>query len=896
MRMTSYRLMLAAAVLAWDFARPPPAVAIVKTDKPVQEGEIVGNIPSLNVQGTTFPAKQFKIDPTTIHEGSFTNGLDLLGPWWLIPNQTDATSGCGAGAQSFPIDGTINEIPFLQHVCSTSHTCFTTRGSATPALSADLKNAIDDANAELTNLNADILVGPNGALTLLQDLGALTESTKREPRFVVFSNNDPGGNANFLPEFGRWLRAFSPFGGVVPIFGGGTTTFADPIVMANLRERGARLYCAAREAQKMQTPSTKSMGKLVPFSINLFGQEIDFLTIEPTLVIDGPQPYLDPNFPRCPVDGQNCATASLQNDGAQAFMVPFLVGTQITPISLLPSLPEIRVPVVMVTGDSEVLTLAKFPGPPGGPGVGQRTYQTVTHADAILSAELTGGASDSIPLFSIGPLMFLVNIGVGFGVGQLFSDEQIGYPSPLDTEPPPAPCMCPLQQGDIPPDTPQLADQCPPTNDRVLAAIVSSLWPSPIRDGDLQNFPQAGVWDEGAWAPALDTANTSLSNTVEILPFASFESFNLQPFDPMLIRGLEDDDRKVWVSTTLGLSAQLVGKLPPVNVSLPLGGAIHLRFAAQGGLTGDVAMRHALRDAALGVDQPNVVNPISAVSIEPSVNAKANADVEVDLVITIDTGLLGFGTLTIIDATPPNNPLINFNQTLAHYDSGPFDESHRFRLGTGAGLSFGDPLKAPQVQSHFPFDTKNSKTALFESFPPGNDVDSCLASSAPNPSAPPPCPERPPLVANPPGGQLCLYAGPPAGSDLPLLPGDVCANVVGYVQLVLATATAAQQQCVIDKFDFLCQPTSREQSFHPTNVVAHILDPTDTNALITIGNITDECLNAYVPGFNPQQVAGGLFGVALCDNQADLLDQDQVISSGTLLPTQAPPVQAGSCM
>ena len=148
LRTTSYQLMLVAALLAWDFASPPLAVAIVNTDKPVQE---VGNIPPLNVQGTTFPANLSKIDPTNIHEGSFTNGLDLLGPWWLIPNQTDATSGCGAGAQSFPMDGTINEIPFLQHVCSTSHTCFTTHGSATPALSADLKNAIDDANAELKN-------------------------------------------------------------------------------------------------------------------------------------------------------------------------------------------------------------------------------------------------------------------------------------------------------------------------------------------------------------------------------------------------------------------------------------------------------------------------------------------------------------------------------------------------------------------------------------------------------------------------------------------------------------------------------------------------------------------------------------------------------------------------
>jgi hypothetical protein len=106
----------------------------------------------------------------------------------------------------------------------------------------------------------------------------------------------------------------------------------------------------------------------------LFGQNIDLLAVEPTLVLDGPLPYLG-GPPRCPIDQTQDCSKGLPNDGAQAFMIPFLLGTQITPLSLLPPLQEIRVSVAIVTGETEVLT-------PTGTSFNETTCQTVTHGDA----------------------------------------------------------------------------------------------------------------------------------------------------------------------------------------------------------------------------------------------------------------------------------------------------------------------------------------------------------------------------------------------------------------------------------------------------------------------------------------------------------------------------------
>ena len=897
----------AAAVALLSGIESPPAAAKVDTNNPVDDGHpVVAAIPSLHVDGDTFSAGTSITGPTFIHEGVFSNGIDLPGPWQLDTKtfQCNPATTLPPPPNAKPSPAPPNGGDFVSNAISTQHT-------STSALQDDLRNAICDASsAELPKLDAGVL---NDLLSLLADLGAATATGNPTPRFLTFPD------ASNRPEFGRWLRdrttlTLTPFlphlsllreqhqTGIPEsvsspklhldrsVFGfGQQINYSDPIVMANLRERGARLYCAARQAQNLQSSATKSMGRLVPFSLNLLGQEIDFLVVEPTLVIDGPQPYIDPKFPRCPVDGVDCANPAFpKNDGAQAFMIPFLVGTQITPVSLLPSLAEIRSPLVMVTGDSEVVTTANLVFPDS-----VRHYQTASHTDAILSQEIVGGARDSILLFTIGPVQILLDFGLGFDVGQLYSDEQINFrllgnshQSILDLIKASAPGTC-LQTNP--------SSLCSPTNDRVLAALMPP-FPSPLRIGDFQ-FGASYGWDEGAWLPALGTANTTLTNSIRTLPDnAPSEFFNLRPFDPMLIRGFEDDDRHTWVSTTLGLFAGIEGKLPDVNLSFSPLGSLFFHLAAAGDIRGDVAMRHTLRDAAIAVFSDVAgPKPISAASIEPTVSANAAFSFEVQMTLTVT--LQFYGTLTIFDGL-----LIDTGDLpLAEYSPVPFDESHRFRLGTGADL--GDPLKSPKIStvesvpSHFPSGDS------FASFPPGGDVDSCLTDASPNNPPPPPCgPGN--VVLNPPHSELCVYGGNLQSGERSLftsLPANVCTMIGTYVPALLPGGTVPQQDCLFEEFDFLCHATSKEQSFSGNEVVAHVIDPSNNYGnpdMRTIFDITKDCVNAFAPGGTQQQaqaIARALFGFAICDSNANLMTQSQVISR-TRDPNIQPTVQPGQCM
>ena len=652
------------------------------------------------VHGAIAGASPIATDSHSVHEGLFSDGIDLADS----PVPGDAAASCPGNDKSC---GWINT-NIVPHASS-------------PNFANVLNQALSDAKElELPKLDGRAFTGILDGLKTLQnnglDFGITIGTPVVTKRFL-----------GYAPEFGRWLNqeSYRAFGFT------GSIGYADPAVMNNLRERGARLYCAARTAQFQQNRGTKSMGKFTPFSIDLFGSKIDFLTVEPTLVIDGPQPYLG-GPPRCPI-AQNCAGGS-PKDGAQAFMVPFLAGAQITPISFLPSLPEIRVPVVMVTGDSEVLTPTD--APVIGTYISGKTYQTVTHSDAILSSEVTGNAGESFLLATLGPVQLYLDLGMAFGVGQLFSDEAITFPYGYKLPQPP--------------------NMAAPPNDRLLDGMPSG-W-SPARQGD--QTTAVGLWDEGRWAaPSSFTADTTAAQSLNVEP--DNEPFklplSLQPYDPFLLRALEDDDRHIWNSTTFGLGAQLRGVAGGSVTVGPL--TINAQVEARGSLTGQVALRHTLRDAALYANQPsstvaptgfNGTGPISAVTIEPQLSAQANLSFAVHLTLKgdLDLGPFGDQKVTIYDddfLKPPPFPLGNFN-------SGPWPEPNRFRLGTGS--STGDPLKAPDVIFHFPSDS--GIPATFASFPAGNDVDSCLASPVQNPPAPPPCAGQPPALSTPPSAQICI--------------------------------------------------------------------------------------------------------------------------------------------
>ncbi|HYA35660.1 MAG TPA: hypothetical protein VEF03_08565, partial [Candidatus Binataceae bacterium] len=318
-------------------------------------------------------------------------------------------------------------------------------------------------------------------------------------------------------------------------------------------------------------------------------------------------------------------------------------------------------------------------------------------------------------------------------------------------------------------------------------------------------------------------------------------------------------------------------------------------LAAAGDISGDVAMRHTLRDAAIAVSSDAGTQPISAVSIEPMASASAAFSFEVQMTLTVT--LQFFGTLTIFDGL-----LIDTGDVpLAEYSPVPFDESHRFRLGTGADL--GDPLKSPKISaaesvpSHFPSGDS------FASFPPGGDVDSCLKDPSPNNPPPPPCgPGN--VVLNPPHSELCVYGGNLQAGERSLftsVPANVCSMIGTYVPGLLPSGTMPQEDCLFEEFDFLCHTASKEQSFSGAEVVAHVIDPSnnyDNPDMRTIFNITKDCVNAFAPGGTQQQaqaIARALFGFAICDSNANLMTQSQVISR-TRDPKIQPTVQPGQCM
>ena len=117
--------------------------------------------------------------------------------------------------------------------------------------------------------------------------------------------------SGYPPVRGQWERSFQNLFGGPP-----NLTFTDPPQLSELRERGARLYCAARTANKQQSAThTVTMGSQSVASVNVLGNQIDLLVLEPTVELGSPQRQL-----------------GAANDGAQAFEIPLQLGAIIFPI------------------------------------------------------------------------------------------------------------------------------------------------------------------------------------------------------------------------------------------------------------------------------------------------------------------------------------------------------------------------------------------------------------------------------------------------------------------------------------------------------------------------------------------------------------------------------------
>jgi hypothetical protein len=281
-------------------------------DNPFATPPVDGLIPPL--PGGTLPLPSAPIaltGPAFVHEGRMTWGGDLVDPG----------TGSPAAWQGWfsPIQGPL-------------------RYTASPAFPVRVGQAWSAAQSHLTALDPAAIGDAFELFEKLQDFmpGASATVTKPDtPKSFFFG---------YRPLRARWLG--SQWGRPGPLLFQPEKhyAYADSPPFRDVRMRGARLYCAARRAQLEQAGLPASLGERVGFSVSLVGHTIDFLVIEPTLALDGPERF-----------------TGAAGDLSRAFTVPFLLGTRVTPIRGLglPGFGEIRVPLELVTGDSETVTAAE---------------------------------------------------------------------------------------------------------------------------------------------------------------------------------------------------------------------------------------------------------------------------------------------------------------------------------------------------------------------------------------------------------------------------------------------------------------------------------------------------------------------------------------------------------
>lgn len=806
------------------------------------------DIPPLGVSGTFPEPPVGQTSPFVVHGGSFTWGPDLASQTvWSGDQASDETNWNqllepGVGAPKY---------------------------SAAPAFPGYVNGMLATAHDHQESFDGGTIGGLFDAFAKLKaflgDQGKPLAVSDRVDRFL-----------GFRPVRARWLR--SQWSGGSVIFKPETKLFyRDFFAFQDIRERGARLYCAARRARFEQGASVPTLGERTAYSFTLLGQKIDLMVLRSTVVLDGPE--------RCTgglLDHANCKSSPVgaaPNDGAQAFVVPLLFGNTLYAIRGLglPPIDEVRVPVVLVTGDTEVQTAAhKRPvyfGTITNPQfvtLYSKDYQTVTHADAILSAERHFGYGPvRIPLLKLGPAEVFLGLDFQYDVGTFRV-----------------------------PGDPFSADPMP--DDRLIQPEgLLAAWPKTPRPGwllanpfskPLPGFPPPVHYHDGPWRFGFFRELTGPSWQWQALPDGKTKPYWRQPLLAVLrphdLRALTDDDHRVGSVTSASLTGTIGGGLE-ANF-----GPFETHLIVEGGLNVSVTQEHLLRDALMAQDanasaliQPRM-RPITALTVRGV--ARSSLDF---------TGLqarLHFHlSLPIVDD-------INFDKTLFTVGGKPPESSsteaipphdEQFVLRVGTGSRDGNPMTKPRVLSHLP------GGAEFESF--DQDVAACLADPTPNPPPPPPC-QEPLDGGSAPQGEVCLYGSGDSLRGMKPFPAGVCANVPGYVSQ-LAALDPAQRACASEYLGFLCLPKSLQQTYKGASVVGRIWN-FDEDMSLKLHSIVSQCVEAFVDKDDPAlkahatEVAEHMVSAAVCTNGVHLLDDPAVMSVPTeaALQAQAPKLACGS--
>ncbi len=716
-----------------------------------------------------------------------------------------------------------------------SHAPDTTCGTHAPSYAGKVGQALQAAKTHMVVDPSEVKESFDTLGYYLEKLGVKlnTGSSVRDTEFY-----------GYAPERSRWLRyQYVRSSGILPR--DQKNSYPEPQELKDLRMQGGRLYCAFKEAHRRQNGVTHSMGELPAVSVNILGKKVDFLVVKPTVALGSPAKFT------------STGTFSTAPDGAEAFTVPMAFGTTITPVKGIgiPGLAELRAPLAMVSGDSEVSQKASY-GPvlssyvysngtskPVFTSVHRKEYQTVVHSDAIFSKGYTAHADTSFPLMYIGPVKVSTNFALDITAG----DAQAW-------------------------------------NDRVLEdSHPYGAFPDVERTGWNAAMSTAAFHD-GFWSPYVKRTPTTFEVLgFQIEPEGETDAFFRMPISEigaMRTRALQDDDRHVATSTSLtlemGLSASLGKSFGPVDVSL----------TASGNVTGTVTQVHDLRDGLYGQTphpSKNRVLAANGVTVRPRTTANATLN---PLEVT-----LHFELSLLFDTIEWTATLLKVKGTnLADYDSDEnraWGESASLRVGVGSEA--GDSMKKPTVLSHLP------GGGTYSSFPA--TVDQCLAEPAPTAPMPPAC-EAAPASGAPPQAELCAYAvvKAPPGLYVPPPPTNVCGNVAKHAKdLALGPELEA---CTKNLLQYLCGSVSREQTVATsTTAVAHV---TSSDAAMTeLGNLLRTCGNtAQSEGYSSAAIEGWfqeLVQFSPCDSTARLIGPDEVFAPAGDPGLAPAPSAAGTC-
>jgi hypothetical protein len=651
----------------------------------------------------------------------------------------------------------------------------------------------------------------------------------------------------FSPVQARWTK--SQYASVPPMDPQVSAKYAypDPTVVGELRERGARLYCTARKAVKLQaaTGSTK-LGEQVALPLTILGQKIDIGVIQAIGAIDDPQRYL-----------------GAARDGAQSFELSVIAGAHVIPIrgisDKLDVLPDLRYPITMATGDSEVtsalppksITTSKrllcLPGYPcfysyGTTTDSPRVDQTATHADLIGTAGSGLHWGTTFPLFTMGLLTVDMT---------LTTDLWLGSPVPI------------VAGGEL---------------DGRLFNV--SGWPAPRVEGTSW-LNSLDYFDDGALT--IDSGYTGYYGYGLNVHSAS-GSYSLSPPDPMQLRTLMNDDHHVAAETKLSLGADATGH---VGVTM---GTLQIGLDALIGIGGSFALQHHVRDEATilhHIQAPPtwLANDrfLSNVTITPQTVADVNAHFKLTMKLNMDMGI-GPALNTSYELFDPA-PLTK------KFGGSPWPENNRIRLGTGA--SGPDAVNRPATVSHLP--SASTTVPTFDAFA-SQTVDECLADTSPNPPTPPPCGKQP-NVNKTPHAQVCAIGREPdanGGFGTPAQWATACSDINGTAAAMVGGASSTYYPCVQSMLSYLCSPVSRTLT-SPAGV-SHIMDLSGPVATDTrFATVLKTCNTAF-GSTDPNWVTHFLFDIKPCDDTARPLTKAEILStpsttgSTTPEPVTMPPV------